>query len=90
MHAYILNETHACIYVVRLMRLFRAGLAELYTENSLLTYEGTQFRGAAAILQKLQQLPAVVNHQLVTCDCQPTPNGGVLIIVCGQQLGFRV
>ncbi|KAL8425599.1 hypothetical protein Efla_004434 [Eimeria flavescens] len=62
----------------------RAGLAELYTEDSLLTYEGTQFRGATAIIQKLQQLPAVVKHQLVTCDCQPTPNGGVLIVVCGD------
>ncbi|CDJ58221.1 nuclear transport factor 2, putative [Eimeria maxima] len=62
----------------------RANLGELYTEDSLLTYEGTQFRGATAIVQKLSQLPAVVNHQLVTCDCQPTPNGGVLIVVCGD------
>ena len=35
-----------------------------------------QFKGTAAILQKLQSLPQQVKHQVITIDCQPTPGGG--------------
>ena len=46
-----------------------------------------QFKGTAAILQKLQSLPfQQVKHQVVTIDCQPTPGGGVLVMVCGNLL----
>lgn len=34
-----------------------------------------QFKGTAAILQKLQSLPQQVKHQVITIDCQPTPGG---------------
>jgi hypothetical protein len=45
-----------------------------------------QFKGTAAILQKLQSLPQQVKHQVITIDCQPTPGGGVLVMICGNLL----
>ena len=35
----------------------RAGLAPLYQDSSLLTFEGQKTQGAQAIIQKLQSLP---------------------------------
>jgi len=61
-------------------------------EVSMLNFEHSadrpgQFKGAAAIVQKLQSLPfQQVKHQMVTIDCQPTPGGGVLVMVCGNLL----
>mmetsp|Transcript_51391 Transcript_51391/g.165040 ORF Transcript_51391/g.165040 Transcript_51391/m.165040 type:complete len:112 (+) Transcript_51391:82-417(+) len=50
----------------------RAGLAPLYGEQSMLTFEGEQFQGAAAIAQKLASLPfQKVRHQIVK-----QPDGG--------------
>ena len=38
-----------------------------------------QFKGTAAIVQKLQSLPfLLVKHLAVTIDCQPTPGGGIM------------
>nr|PIM04166.1 putative nuclear transport factor 2 [Toxoplasma gondii COUG] len=62
----------------------REKLAELYTEQSMMTYENEQFQGVGAILAKLQKLPAVVKHNVVTCDCQPTPNNGIVVLVSGD------
>ncbi|PHJ19555.1 nuclear transport factor 2 [Cystoisospora suis] len=61
----------------------REKLAELYTEQSMLTYENEQFQGTAAIVTKLQKLPLVVKHSIITCDCQPTPNNGIVVLVSG-------
>lgn len=66
----------------------RAGLGPLYRDNSMLTFEGDQFMGPAAIVQKLQGLPfQKVAHQVVTCDCQPVmaaqPNG-IIVFVSGN------
>ena len=50
----------------------RASLANVYTEQSCLTFEGAQFQGKGPIIAKLQSLPfKTVNHQLTTVDCQP-------------------
>ena len=44
-----------------------------------------QFKGTVAILQKLQSLQfQQVKHEVVTIDCQPSPGGGVVVMVCGN------
>ncbi|KAK3384324.1 hypothetical protein B0T24DRAFT_588892 [Lasiosphaeria ovina] len=56
----------------------RAELAGLYSAQEL---------GAAAIAQKLVNLPfEKVKHQPVTTEAQPTPGGGIVILVTGQLL----
>jgi hypothetical protein len=46
-----------------------------------------QFKGSQSIVEKLVSLPFQrVQHQVVTIDTQPTPNGGVLVFVCGNLL----
>jgi len=64
----------------------RPNLAALYSNDSMLTFEGQQFQGAQAIMTQLTSLPfKKVQHQVVKCDCQPNPsNGGVIVFVTGQ------
>eukprot|EP00930_Biecheleria_cincta_P067862 TRINITY_DN5479_c0_g1_i1.p1 TRINITY_DN5479_c0_g1~~TRINITY_DN5479_c0_g1_i1.p1 ORF type:complete len:144 (+),score=28.93 TRINITY_DN5479_c0_g1_i1:56-433(+) len=64
----------------------RAGLTPLYGDQSLLTFEGEQFQGAANIVQKISSLPfQKVQHQIVKCDCHPSlADNGVLIFVTGN------
>ena len=71
----------------------RSQLGSLYKDEvSMLNFEHNpgrpgQFKGTAQILEKLQNLPfQKVQHQVVTIDCQPTPGGGVLVVVCGNLL----
>mmetsp|Transcript_22721 Transcript_22721/g.56092 ORF Transcript_22721/g.56092 Transcript_22721/m.56092 type:complete len:137 (-) Transcript_22721:273-683(-) len=71
----------------------RGNLGALYKEEvSMLNFEHSaerpgQFKGATAIVQKLQSLPfQQVQHHVVTVDCQPTPGGGVVVMVCGNLL----
>ena len=67
----------------------RGHLGSLYKDDvSMLNFEHSaerpgQFKGTAAILQNLQSLPfQKVQHQIVTIDCQPTPGGGVRVMIC--------
>ena len=64
----------------------RAALVGLYQENSMLTFEGNKFMGAAAIAGKLTSLPfATCTHRITTVDCQPSgPTGGMLVFVSGS------
>ena len=63
----------------------RAGLANLYQENSLLTFEGAKTQGAQAIIQKLTSLPfQQCKHHVSSLDAQPSPSGGMNIFVTGQ------
>ena len=63
----------------------RAGLAPLYQESSLLTFEGTKTQGSAAIIQKLQSLPfQACKHHVGSLDAQPSPSGGINIFVTGR------
>ncbi|KAK4130971.1 NTF2-like protein [Trichocladium antarcticum] len=63
----------------------RKNLAGLYRENSMLTFEGTQQLGAASIAEKLVSLPfRTVKHEFAEPHAQPTPNGGIIILVTGQ------
>ena len=71
----------------------RTQLGSLYKDEvSMLNFEHNpgrpgQFKGTAQILEKLTNLPfRKVQHQVVTIDCQPTPGGGVLVVVCGNLL----
>ncbi|KAK3303302.1 uncharacterized protein B0T15DRAFT_539790 [Chaetomium strumarium] len=65
----------------------RSGLASLYRENSMLTFQDSQHLGVSGIVEKLVNLPfQKVTHQPTTTDAQPTPNGGIMILVCGQLL----
>ncbi|CAH1269698.1 NUTF2 [Branchiostoma lanceolatum] len=63
----------------------RSGLAPLYRQPSMMTFEGVQLIGAEAIMQKLIALPfQKVQHVVTTVDCQPMLDGGVLVMVVGQ------
>merc|ERR1711924_106706 len=64
----------------------RQGLQSLYMEHSMMTWEGEQFQGAAAIMNKFTNLQfRQVQHQVQKIDAQPvqeTP-GGCVIFVTG-------
>lgn len=45
----------------------RAALQTLYTEVSMLSYEGEQFLGMQAIMTKLTGMPSI-QHKIVTFD----------------------
>ena len=63
----------------------RPGLATLYQNESMLTFEGQQFMGAQAIVEKLTGLPfQSVQHRVVSLDAQPSMSGGLVVFVTGQ------
>ena len=63
----------------------RSALHSLYQDTSMLTFEGDQFLGATAILQKLTTLQfQTVAHKTTSVDCQPGPAGSIVVFVTGQ------
>lgn len=54
----------------------------------MLSFEGQQYKGVTAIVQKLVGLPfGRVEHKVVTCDCQPTTAvtpQGIMVTVSGN------
>ncbi|KAL2343471.1 hypothetical protein Fmac_004756 [Flemingia macrophylla] len=64
----------------------RGGLANLYQEGSMLTFEGQKIQGAANIVAKLTSLPfQQCHHSISTVDCQPSgANAGMLVFVSGN------
>ncbi|XP_072959219.1 nuclear transport factor 2B-like [Typha angustifolia] len=64
----------------------RAGLAGLYQDGSMLTFEGQKLQGPQAIVGKLTSLPFdQCLHSISTVDCQPSgPQGGMLVFVSGS------
>ncbi|RSH84617.1 Nuclear transport factor 2 [Apiotrichum porosum] len=76
----------------------RAGLAPLYRDHSMLTWEENQIQGTAAIMEKLQASVSVVGpsrlglpftrvvHKVVTRDAQPGSStvASILVLVTGQ------
>nr|GMC55672.1 nuclear transport factor 2 [Ipomoea batatas] len=64
----------------------RAGLANLYQDGSMLTFEGQKIQGSQNIVAKLTSLPfQQCKHQITTVDCQPSgPAGGMLVFVSGN------
>ncbi|KAF2453386.1 hypothetical protein BDY21DRAFT_382259 [Lineolata rhizophorae] len=64
----------------------RAGLAGLYRDTSMLTFESSEVQGTASIVEKLTNLPfQKVVHQVATLDAQPTQNG-IVVLVTGALL----
>jgi len=63
----------------------RPGMAELYRENSMMTFEGKKINGLQNIVNMFNSLPfPVCHHDISTVDCQPYgPAGGVLAFVTG-------
>ncbi|EUC42760.1 hypothetical protein COCMIDRAFT_7720 [Bipolaris oryzae ATCC 44560] len=62
----------------------RAGLASLYREPSMLTFEQTPTQGSAAIVEKLQNLPfEQIQHRTDTVDAQPSAEDGIMVLVTG-------
>lgn len=64
----------------------RASIANFYDEQkSLLTFEGMPFMGKAKIAEKLGQLTMQkIAHKIDICDCQPTLDGGIVVMVTGH------
>lgn len=64
----------------------RAGLGNLYQDNSMLTFEGQKIQGSPNIVAKLSSLPfQQCKHSVSTVDCQPSgPTGGMLVFVSGN------
>ncbi|CAN1152563.1 Nuclear transport factor 2A [Linum perenne] len=64
----------------------RAGLANLYQDGSMLTFEGQKIQGSQNIVAKLTSLPfQQCQHSITTVDCQPSgPAGGMLVFVSGN------
>ncbi|KAK6922423.1 Nuclear transport factor 2 domain [Dillenia turbinata] len=64
----------------------RAGLANLYQDTSMLTFEGQKIQGSPNIVAKLTSLPfQQCHHNITTVDCQPSgPAGGMLVFVSGN------
>uniref|UniRef100_A0A6G1RXX8 Nuclear transport factor 2 n=1 Tax=Hypotaenidia okinawae TaxID=2861861 RepID=A0A6G1RXX8_9GRUI len=54
-------------------------------DASCLTWEGQQFQGKAAIVEKLSSLPfQKIQHSITAQDHQPTPDSCILSMVVGQ------
>ncbi|KAJ7497167.1 hypothetical protein FB451DRAFT_1210376 [Mycena latifolia] len=65
----------------------RKNLAQLYRDSSMLTFEGDQIAGAAAIVEKLVSLPfEKVQHKVTTKDAQPSSGtvASLLVSVTGM------
>lgn len=63
----------------------RAGLANLYQDQSMFTFEGAKCQGPAAIMAKLTSLP--FNQCKITpasMDFQPSISGGIIVFVTGH------
>ncbi|KAK4053830.1 Nuclear transport factor 2 [Microbotryomycetes sp. JL201] len=67
----------------------RNGLAPLYREHSMLTFESDQIQGTANIVAKLTGLPfQQVQHRVSTVDAQPSSQteASLVVLVTGQLL----
>ncbi|XP_044048822.1 nuclear transport factor 2 [Siniperca chuatsi] len=63
----------------------RAQLGSIYIDASCLTWEGQQFQGKRAIVEKLTSLPFTkIGHSITAQDHQPTPDCCILSMVVGQ------
>ncbi|XP_054576246.1 nuclear transport factor 2-like [Eptesicus fuscus] len=63
----------------------RTQLGAIYIDASCLTWEGQQFQGKAAIVEKLSSLPfQKIQHSITAQDHQPTPESCILSMIVGQ------
>ncbi|KAF9580639.1 Nuclear transport factor 2 [Lunasporangiospora selenospora] len=64
----------------------RAGLAHLYRDTSMMSFESAETMSAVAIVEKLVSLPfSKVEHKILSVDAQPV-DANILILVSGQLL----
>ncbi|KAM4017817.1 nuclear transport factor 2 isoform 1-T2 [Anomaloglossus baeobatrachus] len=81
-------EHIGCSFVQHYYRLFdtdRAQLKSIYTDSSCLTWEGQQYQGKDAIIEKLSMLPfQKIQHNITSQDHQPTPDNCIISMVVGQ------
>eukprot|EP00356_Strombidium_inclinatum_P015148 CAMPEP_0170479546 /NCGR_PEP_ID=MMETSP0208-20121228/744_1 /TAXON_ID=197538 /ORGANISM="Strombidium inclinatum, Strain S3" /LENGTH=121 /DNA_ID=CAMNT_0010751965 /DNA_START=19 /DNA_END=384 /DNA_ORIENTATION=- len=61
----------------------REQLMSLFSDQSMLTFEGQQFMGQQQIYEKLGSF-GKVEHKIGTIDVQPTANNGILAFVSGR------
>ena len=61
----------------------RQDLMNLFSDQSMLTFEGEQFMGQEAIYGKLSSF-GTVTHKINTLDCQPTAGNGIMCYVSGE------
>ena len=61
----------------------REQLMVLFSDQSMLTFEGEQFLGQEAIYGKLSSF-GQVNHKINTMDFQPTVNNGIIAMISGE------
>ncbi|KAM9375645.1 nuclear transport factor 2 isoform 1-T1 [Pholidichthys leucotaenia] len=63
----------------------RSQLGSLYIDASCLSWEGQQYQGKDAIVEKLNSLPfKQIAHSITAQDHQPTPDQCILSMVVGQ------
>lgn len=55
----------------------------LFSDQSMLTFEGEQFMGQEAIYGKLSSF-GQVTHKINTLDVQPSANNGIIAVVSGE------
>ncbi|XP_040184681.1 nuclear transport factor 2 isoform X1 [Rana temporaria] len=81
-------EHIGCSFVQHYYRLFdsdRTQLKSIYTDASCLTWEGQQYQGKEAIIEKLSMLPfQKIQHSITSQDHQPTPDNCIISMVVGQ------
>jgi hypothetical protein len=72
-------------YYYNLFQTNRAGLSILFTNDSMLSFEGEHFKGSVPIVQKFQSLGMQsIAHQILTHDIQPSSSpGGIIVFVTG-------
>lgn len=59
------------------------GLKDLYTDDSMLTFEGEQYKGIGNILGKVGSF-GQIKHEIKSFDAQPSVNNGILCFVSGD------
>lgn len=65
----------------------RGALSSLYSDQSVLCFEGVKSQGVQAIIAKLTSLPFQrCQHKITSLDSHAVPSGGVLVFVTGQLL----
>ncbi|XP_018420413.1 PREDICTED: nuclear transport factor 2 [Nanorana parkeri] len=81
-------EHIGCSFVQHYYRLFdsdRTQLKSIYTDASCLTWEGQQYQGKDAIIEKISMLPfQKIQHSITSQDHQPTPDNCIVSMVVGQ------
>lgn len=66
-----------------LMETNRNNLAAFYNNESIMTFENGIFYGQQQIMEKLLNNPSA-RYSILTCDCQPSPNNGVVVFTMGD------